>query len=78
MRLTQYSGNFIDRFEAAAYNCSYLGIRDLNAFHETLYLSMIGVGIGFSVESNLIGRLPEISNEYKGIHNVQVEDSTEG
>ena len=77
MRLTQYSGNWIDRFEAAAYNCSYLGIRDLDAFHEVLYLSMIGTGVGFSVESNIVSMLPKVSDEDKGSYLIHVEDNTE-
>ena len=60
MRLMQFAGGFIDKFECGAYNCSFLRVNRLDAFSEITYLLMCGVGVGFSVEKESIASLPVI------------------
>jgi len=75
----QYAGDMIDRFEIAAYNCSFLNVSDIKAFSEILYLTMCGVGVGFGIEREVVEKLPIV----KKLRNTNplfftVEDSTQG
>jgi ribonucleoside-triphosphate reductase len=61
-------------------NCSYLPIKDIESFCETLLISMSGCGVGFSVESYYVDQFPRVRRQKKNqevtIH--VIEDSTEG
>lgn len=60
MRLMMTAGPAVQRAEVAAYNCAYLPIDNPVAFDEAMYILLCGTGVGFSVESRYIDRLPEI------------------
>jgi len=79
MRLLQFAGDAARRCNVVAYNCSYLAPTKLKDFAEAMYLSMSGTGVGFSVESETVQKLPQIMRQ-TGVHNGThvVEDSKEG
>jgi ribonucleoside-diphosphate reductase alpha chain len=79
MRLLQFAGDAARRCNVVAYNCSYLAPTKIKDFAEGMYLSMSGTGVGFSVESETVQKLPQIkrqSGERKDTH--VVVDSKEG
>ena len=80
MRVVQMAGPALERCNVGAYNCAYLNIDCLQAFPELLYVLMQGSGVGFSVESEYIDKLPRVRKQKgKTAHNVMlIEDSTEG
>lgn len=63
MRAMMTAGEALDKDNVAGYNCSYLPIDNIKCFDEIMYLSMCGVGVGFSVESKYVNKLPEIPDE---------------
>lgn len=63
MRSLMTAGEALEKDQVAGYNCSYLPIDNPKAFDEMMYLSMCGVGVGFSVESKYTNKLPEIPDE---------------
>lgn len=79
MRLMQFAGDPARRCNTCAYNCSFIAPSNIIDFAEIMYLSMQGCGVGFSVESQNIERLPQIKKQ-KGIKlkTHTVEDSKEG
>lgn len=79
MRLMQFSGDPARRCNSCAYNCSFIAPSTLQDFGEIMYLSMQGCGVGFSVESENIEKLPQIrkqTGEHLGVH--VIADSKEG
>ena len=79
MRLLAMAGPAARRQNLAIYNCTYLSVDDVQAFVEMLIISMSGCGVGFSVESHNIAKLPVVAmqtSEPPRSHTV--EDSTEG
>lgn len=60
MRALQFSGDAILKNHARQYNCSFVNVDDVRVFGEILYLLLSGVGVGFSVQSKHILRLPKI------------------
>ena len=80
MRLMQFAGDAARRCNVVAYNCSYLAPSKLPDFAEAMYLSMSGTGVGFSVESEQVQKLPQImrQNGEKKKEGYVVVDSKEG
>lgn len=64
MRLFSMPLDAIRRCNTVIYNCSFVAIDDFDTIAEMLYLSMSGVGIGYSVENKVISKLPEIPYFY--------------
>lgn len=60
MRLFSMPSAAIRRCNTVIYNCSFLIIDTWQAIAEIMYLTMSGVGVGYSVENKAINRLPEI------------------
>jgi ribonucleoside-diphosphate reductase alpha chain len=60
MRALQFSGKAIEVNNSRIYNCSYLPIDDYRAFSETMFLLLSGCGVGYSVQSHHIEKLPSI------------------
>lgn len=60
-------------------NCSYLPIDSINSFPELLYILMQGTGVGFSVETRYVDKLPRIKKQRNQppIEHV-ILDTTEG
>lgn len=64
MRLVMTAGTAADRDNISIYNCAYAAVDDKRIFDEIMYILMCGTGVGFSVERQLIGKLPEIADEF--------------
>ncbi|PZR89748.1 MAG: ribonucleoside-triphosphate reductase [Stutzerimonas stutzeri] len=60
MRALMTAGEAARRENLATYNCSYLPIDRPKAFAEALYILMCGTGVGFSVERQIIKKLPDV------------------
>lgn len=64
MRALMTAGKALDRDNAAGYNCTAIAIDDPRAFDEILYLGMCGAGVGFTVERQVIAKLPSVAEEF--------------
>lgn len=64
MRALMTAGSALEKDQVAGYNCSYLVIDNPKAFDEIMYILMCGTGVGFSVESRYVNKLPEIPDEF--------------
>jgi len=79
MRTLMTAGAALDRDEAAGFNCAGAGINHIRYFDEIFYLLMCGTGVGFSVESKYISKLPVISEDHHETDTViKVRDSKIG
>ncbi len=79
MRLMWSAGEACRRTNVTAYNCSFIAPSKVEDFAEILYLLMCGTGVGFSVESQSVQRLPIIKRQTgKKLKTYVVEDSKEG
>jgi ribonucleoside-diphosphate reductase alpha chain len=79
MRVVQMAGPSLDRCQSGAFNCCYVACDDLQAFVETLYLLMQGCGVGYSVESEYVDKLPRVRKQKGGpARRWVIADSTEG
>jgi ribonucleoside-diphosphate reductase alpha chain len=58
MRSLQFGGEAILTKHARIYNCCFTYIDRLDAFRETLYLLLCGCGVGFSVQTHHVAKLP--------------------
>jgi ribonucleoside-triphosphate reductase (thioredoxin) len=63
MRAMMTAGPALERDHVAAYNCSFLNMDRIKAFSEILYILCCGTGVGFSVERQHVGKLPEVPDE---------------
>lgn len=79
MRALMTAGPALKRNHIAAYNCSFLPVDTLRAFDETLLVLMQGTGLGFSVESKYVSKLPEVAESFhESDTTIKVGDSKEG
>jgi hypothetical protein len=77
--LEVYEDNsFVLPFGVTTGNCSYGYIDRPAAFNEAMYLLLCGCGVGFSVQTKHIGKLPDIQPRTKGKKVFVAEDSIEG
>jgi ribonucleoside-diphosphate reductase alpha chain len=77
MRSMQFAGKPIDINNARIFNCSYLPIDDHRAFSEIMFLLLSGCGVGYSVQTHHVEKLPEIRKPLKKKRYL-VGDSIEG
>ena len=61
MRSFQFAGDAIERRNNRMFNCSFLNITKFRDFADLFYMSMSGVGVGFSVKKQHISMLPSIA-----------------
>jgi ribonucleoside-diphosphate reductase alpha chain len=82
MRLMWSAGKAVEATNVSAFNCSFIAPAKLEDFAEIMYLSMCGTGVGFSVESQNVGQLPQIKKQANGkngkIPTHAIEDDKEG
>ncbi|KKR31904.1 MAG: Ribonucleoside-triphosphate reductase [Parcubacteria group bacterium GW2011_GWF2_39_8b] len=79
MRLLQFAGNATRVNNICAYNCSYIAPEKWRDFSEIMFISMSGTGVGWSVESDNIQKLPQIKRQTgKKLATFVVPDSKEG
>jgi ribonucleoside-diphosphate reductase alpha chain len=60
MRAMMTAGEALNRDNTAGYNCSYLPVDDVKSFDEAMYILLCGTGVGFSVESKYVQKLPDV------------------
>ena len=60
MRSLQFAGKPAEINNARMFNCSFLPIDDFRSFSEAMFLLLSGCGVGFSVQSHHVDKLPEI------------------
>ena len=77
MRSLQFAGKPIELNNARIFNCSFLPIDDWRAFSEIMFLLLSGCGVGYSVQTHHIEKLPEIKVPTKSKRYL-VGDSIEG
>jgi ribonucleoside-diphosphate reductase alpha chain len=61
MRSFQFAGEAIERRQNRMFNCSFINITKFRDFADLFYMSMSGVGVGFSVKQRHISSLPVIA-----------------
>ena len=77
MRSMQFAGKPIEINNSRIFNCSYLPIDDYRAFSEIMFLLLSGCGVGYSVQTHHVEKLPEIRKPLKSKRYL-VGDSIEG
>ena len=65
MRALMTAGPALERENIAGFNCSYVAIDRPTAFDELLYILMNGCGVGYSVESKYVNKLPYIAESFQ-------------
>ena len=79
MRAVMTAGEALDRDNTAGYNCSYLPVDDVKSFDEAMYILLCGTGVGFSVESKYVNKLPEVPVQmFNSDTTISVSDSKAG
>lgn len=63
MRCLMTAGVALDKDNVAGYNCAYVECSYPRVFAETLYILMCGTGVGYSVEREVVERLPPVPEE---------------
>jgi ribonucleoside-triphosphate reductase len=64
MRALMTAGPALERENMAGFNCSYVAIDRPTAFDEVLYILMNGTGVGYSVESKYVNKLPYVAEAF--------------
>jgi ribonucleoside-triphosphate reductase len=64
MRAVMTAGPALERENMAGFNCSYVAIDRTSAFDELLYILMNGTGVGYSVETKYVSRLPFVAEQF--------------
>ena len=79
MRCLMTAGPALKKENIAGYNCAYTPVDSMKSFDEILYVLMNGTGVGFSVETKHIHKLPFIPEElYPTDSVIKVRDSKLG
>ena len=79
MRAVMTAGDALERDNTAGYNCSYLPVDDVKSFDEAMYILLCGTGVGFSVESKYVNKLPEVPAQmFNSDTTISVSDSKAG
>jgi len=77
MRSMQFAGRAIELNNARLYNCSYLPVKDIEAFSETMFLLLSGTGVGYSVQEHHVDQLPPVKQPQK-TRRFLIDDSITG
>ena len=77
MRSLQFAGKPIELNNARIFNCSFLPIDDWRSFSEIMFLLLSGCGVGYSVQTHHVEKLPEIKIPVKHKRYL-IGDSIEG
>jgi ribonucleoside-triphosphate reductase len=77
MRSMQFAGRAVELNNARLYNCSYLPVKDIEAFSETMFLLLSGTGVGYSVQRHHVDQLPPIKIPQK-TRRFLIDDSITG
>lgn len=79
MRSLQFGGKAIEVNPTRMYNCCYLAIDNPKCFSEIMFLLLSGCGVGFSVQTQHVAKLPYIKKPIKTRNRrFLINDSIEG
>lgn len=79
MRSLQFGGRPIELAHNRIFNCAYMPAEDYHFFPELMFLLLGGTGMGYSVQSHHVNRLPEVTEpKSRDYHKFQVQDSIVG
>jgi ribonucleoside-triphosphate reductase len=79
MRSLQFGGKPIEVAPNRIYNCAFAPIDDWRVFGEVMFLLLGGTGVGYSVQSHHVDKLPEIqAPNKKRTRRFLINDSIEG
>lgn len=78
MRSLQFAGIPIERNPSRIYNCAFLPIEDTDAFAEIMFLLLGGTGVGYSVQTQHVDKLPPVSGPKPSRRRYVIGDSIEG
>ena len=79
MRSLQFGGKPIEVAPNRVFNCAYMPADDWRCFSETMFLLLGGTGVGYSVQSHHVEKLPEIQKpNSKRTRRYLIGDSIEG
>jgi ribonucleoside-triphosphate reductase len=79
MRSMQFGGKPIEVAPNRIFNCAFMPIDDWRSFGEAMFLLLGGTGVGYSVQTHHVEKLPEISKpNSKRTRRFLVNDSIEG
>jgi ribonucleoside-triphosphate reductase len=78
MRTMWAAGKAAKANNITMYNCSFVAMNDIRAFPEILYVLLCGTGVGFSIESEYVNKLPQLKPTTGKDIDIQVADSKEG
>ena len=79
MRSMQFGGKPIEVAPNRIFNCAFMPVDDWRAFGETMFLLLGGTGVGFSVQTHHVEKLPEIRKpNKKRTRRFLINDSIEG
>ena len=79
MRALMTSGPALDRCHVGGYNCSYIPVDSPRSFDECMYILMCGTGVGFSVERDVVNKLPIVNEHFENSSTIiKVADSRPG
>ena len=79
MRALMTAGPAMERDNTSGYNCAYLAVDDPKSFDEAMFILLCGTGVGFSVERQYVGKLPDVPETlFTSEDVIVVHDSKEG
>lgn len=79
MRSLQFGGRPIELAHNRIFNCAYMPAEDYHFFPELMFLLLGGTGMGYSVQSHHVNKLPEVKEpSSRDYHKFQVQDSIVG
>lgn len=78
MRSMQFGGLPIEIANNRVYNCGFMPIDAPEAFSEAMFLLLGGTGLGFSVQSAWIAKLPAVCGPKERTRRYVIDDSIEG
>jgi ribonucleoside-diphosphate reductase alpha chain len=78
MRTLATAGKALASCELANYNCTYVGVSEIDAIGDIAHILMSGSGVGFSVEQHFIGQLPSLEPANGESVTLTVDDSRAG
>ena len=79
MRALMTAGPAMERDNTSGYNCAYCVVDDPKSFDEAMFILLCGTGVGFSVERQYVGKLPDVPEQlFPSEDVIVVHDSKEG
>ncbi len=78
MRSLQFAGLPVDLNNSRMYNCSFMPIEHIASFSETMFLLLGGTGVGYSVQTHHINKLPTVVGPRDRPRKFLVSDNIEG